>query len=175
VYFLVFSTNSNTDDYHIDNEAEAATFINTHVRNSSAFVVYIGSQKLEQDCTGVAGSNSFYEFRYCFTSIIVTSAPNTNFDMFRFLGPSGVVMCRKYPCFCNQCKSGLFHMCINLAYVGCFEHRTMRALAMREQNAHFNDDMVAELHTILLAIVGCCVYLGKIQYEVQWHSQNYTT
>jgi hypothetical protein len=66
-------------------------------------------------------------------------------------------------------------MCINLAYVGCFEHRTMRALAMREQNAHFNDDMVAELHTILLAIVGCCVYLGKIQYEVQWHSQNYTT
>lgn len=84
-------------------------------------------------------------------------------------------MCRKYPCFCTQCRSGHFHLCENLAYVGHFVHRSMTALAMREQTARFNDDVVAELRAIPLAIVGRRVYLGKIQYEVQWQGEDYTT
>lgn len=47
----------------MDDEVEAAYFISNHIKDAIAFTVYIMEGEEEQDCTGVAGSSTFYEFR----------------------------------------------------------------------------------------------------------------
>ena len=48
----------------MDDEVEAAQYINDHVKNSTAFVMDVGPDEVEQDCTPLHGSNSLYEYRY---------------------------------------------------------------------------------------------------------------
>lgn len=47
----------------MDDEYEAATFINDNVNHASAFVMNVGEGEQEQDCSALSGSNSIYEFR----------------------------------------------------------------------------------------------------------------
>ena len=43
---------------------EAIEFINLYVKNAHAFEMKMTMDDEEQDCTGIAGSNSMFEFRY---------------------------------------------------------------------------------------------------------------
>jgi len=53
------------EDHFVDNEQEALDFINSGaVANTTAFLMPMSSNDEEQDCTALAGSNSYYEFRY---------------------------------------------------------------------------------------------------------------
>lgn len=54
------------DEHHIDDEDEAASYINLYVQNSTAFVMDMPPGEKEQDTTPVKGSNSMHEFRYVF-------------------------------------------------------------------------------------------------------------
>ncbi len=53
------------ENHFIDNEQEVLEFINSSgcVRHSTAFLMDMTSNDLEQDCTGVVGSSSMFEFR----------------------------------------------------------------------------------------------------------------
>lgn len=51
------------DDHHVDDEDEAASYINLYVRNSTAFVMDMPPGEQEQDCGQVKGSNKMHEFR----------------------------------------------------------------------------------------------------------------
>ena len=51
----------------MDDEHEAVEYINSYVKNSTAFVMDVGQDEVEQDCTPLNGSNSLYEYRYCTT------------------------------------------------------------------------------------------------------------
>lgn len=53
-----------SDNNHVDDEYEAAEFINMFVKNSIAFVMEVLPDEKEQDCTAVKGSNKTHEFRY---------------------------------------------------------------------------------------------------------------
>lgn len=48
----------------MDDEDEAASFINQYVSRSVAFVMDVDVDELEQDSTALAGSSKMYEFRY---------------------------------------------------------------------------------------------------------------
>ena len=52
-----------TDNHHVDDEIEAVEYINTFVRNSEAFTMYVGDDEVEQDCFPIKGSNSLHMFR----------------------------------------------------------------------------------------------------------------
>lgn len=58
------------DGYHIehnyiDNEVEAVNFLNSgKVKNTTAFLMLMTNEDFEEDCSGVSGSNSLFEFRY---------------------------------------------------------------------------------------------------------------
>ncbi len=52
------------DDNHVDNEQEAADFINDHVSNSTVFIMNMTMNDAEQDCTPLQGFNALHEFRY---------------------------------------------------------------------------------------------------------------
>lgn len=52
------------DNNHVDDEEEAVDFINNHVKNSTAFIMNVDEEDLEQDCSAVQNSNSMHEFRY---------------------------------------------------------------------------------------------------------------
>jgi hypothetical protein len=53
------------ENHYIDNEQEAVDFLNNSgiVLNTTAFLMNVTSSDLEQNCTGVVGSNSMFEFR----------------------------------------------------------------------------------------------------------------
>ena len=56
--------NNYVEDHFIDNEQEVYEFLNSgKVKNTKAFVMEMSTSDEEQDCTGVVGSNSMYEFR----------------------------------------------------------------------------------------------------------------
>jgi hypothetical protein len=48
----------------VDDEYEAAAYINQYVKNAVAFVMIIAESDMEVDCTTLNGSNDFHEFRY---------------------------------------------------------------------------------------------------------------
>lgn len=52
------------DSHHVDDEDEAASYVNLYVKNSMAFVMQMSRSDEKQDCDAVAGSNSMHEFRY---------------------------------------------------------------------------------------------------------------
>lgn len=52
------------DEHHIDDELEAVDFINQHIRNTTAFTMYVDADETEEDCTALHGSNSLHEMRY---------------------------------------------------------------------------------------------------------------
>ena len=52
-----------TADQHVDDEFEAVDFINQRVNNSKAFIMNVGPDEIEQDCSAILGSSSLYEFR----------------------------------------------------------------------------------------------------------------
>jgi len=52
------------DKHHVDDEIEAIEYINNHVNNAVAFQMKIASDDSEQDCTPVAGTMQYHEFRY---------------------------------------------------------------------------------------------------------------
>lgn len=54
---------SHLEGCHVDDEYEAASYINDHINNAIAFVIVIAPDDQEQDCTPLEGSNSFYEYR----------------------------------------------------------------------------------------------------------------
>jgi hypothetical protein len=47
----------------VDDEEEAATFINSNLKNSTAFLMNVDSGEMEQDCTPLSGSSRMHEFR----------------------------------------------------------------------------------------------------------------
>jgi hypothetical protein len=52
------------EDHFVDNEQEAYEFINSGaVKNTTAFLMPMSAEDVEQNCTGVQGSNSMFEFR----------------------------------------------------------------------------------------------------------------
>lgn len=51
------------DRHHVDDEDEAASYVNLYVKNSTAFVMQMTRDDEEQDCGPVQGSNSMHEFR----------------------------------------------------------------------------------------------------------------
>lgn len=64
--FTFFNANNyNVENHFIDNEQEAVDFLNKAgvVLNTTAFLMQVTSHDEEQDCTGVTGSNSMFEFR----------------------------------------------------------------------------------------------------------------
>jgi hypothetical protein len=54
------------EDHHIDNEQKAVDFINQSglILNTKAYLMHMTSNDEEQDCSGVKGSNSMFEFRF---------------------------------------------------------------------------------------------------------------
>jgi len=55
----------NSENHYIDNEQEAVDFLNNSgiVLNTTAFLMHVTSSDQEQNCSGVIGSNSMFEFR----------------------------------------------------------------------------------------------------------------
>jgi hypothetical protein len=51
---------------HIDNKQKAVDFINQSglILNTKAYLMHMTSNDEEQDCSGVKGSNSMFEFRF---------------------------------------------------------------------------------------------------------------
>ena len=48
----------------MDNEVEVVDFLNSgKVKNTTAFLMQMTSKDLEEDCSGVSGSGSLFEFR----------------------------------------------------------------------------------------------------------------
>ena len=80
--FVIFSNVFKTEGGHIDDEYEAADFINRYIKNSTAFVLTIRRTDTEQDCTGLQGSSSFYEFRYEWRTILFKLFLITIFSFF---------------------------------------------------------------------------------------------
>jgi hypothetical protein len=61
----------------VDNEQEAYEFINSGaIKNTTAFLMPMTNNDVEQDCTGVTGSNSMFEFRYVACSFNSTESIN---------------------------------------------------------------------------------------------------
>lgn len=57
------------ENHFVDNEQEAYEFLNSGVvKNTTAFLMTMSSSDEEQDCAGIQGSNSMFEFRLVFTS-----------------------------------------------------------------------------------------------------------
>ena len=52
-----------TDRHHVDNEEEAAAFINTHIKNNIIFITNVNSDNFEVDSTHIVGTKSFYEYK----------------------------------------------------------------------------------------------------------------
>ena len=49
--------------HHIDNEEEAAEFINNHVNFATAFLMPMDATDKEQDCQAMQGSSEVHEIR----------------------------------------------------------------------------------------------------------------
>ena len=58
-----------SENHHIDNESEAAEFINSSVNESQAFLMYLSDFDHEQDCTAVSGSSKMFQFRYFYVDL----------------------------------------------------------------------------------------------------------
>lgn len=71
VKFLSISNLWISDDHHVDDEDEAAAFINDRVRNSTAFLIDIDPNDTEQDCTAVPGTTQFHEMRYACKKVLL--------------------------------------------------------------------------------------------------------
>lgn len=52
------------DNHHVDDEEEAVQFINQNTNNSTAFLMHVAVDELEQDCSKLVGSSTLHEFRY---------------------------------------------------------------------------------------------------------------
>jgi hypothetical protein len=51
------------ENNHVDDENEAVEFINCKIANSTAFKIIVHENDVEEDCSALQDSNSFYEFR----------------------------------------------------------------------------------------------------------------
>lgn len=53
-----------TENHFVDNEQEAMEFINSgKIKNTTAYMMEMSEYDEEQDCSGLNGSNSMFEFR----------------------------------------------------------------------------------------------------------------
>lgn len=53
--------------HHVDDEEEAAAFINDKVKLTTAFLMDVDSDETEQDCTALVGTTLLHELRYVFS------------------------------------------------------------------------------------------------------------
>lgn len=160
------------DNCHIDTEDEAVVFINTHIAHARAFLVNIGDNEVEQDCTTLYGSSKFHEFRYFFLLHIKWC---TNLHYSSFIGSAGHVLVRLFPCCCTHCLQENFSLCPNSNYTQRFAARTMKPLGVRTQNARFNSVSTSQSTFIAKAIIGSRMLEGRYQYEIQWEDFEDTT
>ena len=61
---IIYNLNITLEGNTIDNEIEATDFVNWQFADTRAFLMNMTMKDEEQDCTGVVGSNSMFEFRY---------------------------------------------------------------------------------------------------------------
>lgn len=69
---LSFIFNYLAANHHVDDELEAATYINQYVADSVCFIMEISPEEEEQTCTPLQGSSRLFEFRYTFPEFTVS-------------------------------------------------------------------------------------------------------
>lgn len=147
------------EKHHVDNHLEAASFINSHVANSSAFVISIEKDDKEVDCTSLQGSSGFYEFRCSQVE--------------------GQVWSRKWPCACDPCMDENWDACLNVAVVGGWTLTKLRAKGERAQRSRNKSSTIMETDQAnsqieteeweVRSIVGRKVISGNVEYLVEWY------
>lgn len=125
--FIAYCTKAK---HHVDDEHEAVRFINKKVANSRAWFMNVDPDDVEENCSGVQGSNGMHEFR-CVYSLHCSSSLITNLLFHSFFTGVGEVLVRPYLCFCANCLLGLFSKCSDAQYVGRFVRRTMKSKGTR--------------------------------------------
>lgn len=150
----------------MDDENEAVVYINDNIENTTAFVMDMRENKMEQDCTPLNGSTKLFEYRYVLCTFVTK---NISKVLYRFAVGEGEVYARARPCTCLPCLEKDWSNCENLEYAGYFNLYRMQKLGMRLPKARYVASEVPlpeqyRVHEIL----GRRAFQGQLQYLVSW-------